>query len=249
MQAASSCRWHAACLPWAGNMQGDIVRPWTAILLAGIAMPLAAANVHPLADLERRAEASVRAQYADNADVEVSAVPLDRRLRLARCENLQAEPQRAAGGVVSVRLRCSEGNGWSIYTQVRVREFRKVLVLERALAAGEAVKAADVRHERRDVAQLAGGYLESLQELAGVVAARPLAPQTVLTPRLFEPPVLVERNQQVKLVVVIGEARIEGSGIALQPGAIGELVRVRNDSSGRVVQGRVTAAGEIHVGG
>lgn len=224
------------------------MRSWPWVLI-GIALPLSAADIHPHAELERRAETSVRAQYADNADIEVNAVPLDRRLRLAHCgQSLEAEPQRATGGVVSVRLRCSEGNGWSIYMQVRVREFREVLILERPLAEGAALKAADVRRERRDVAQLSGGYVESLQSLAGLVAARPLAPQTVLAQRWFEPPLLVERNQQVKIVATAGDARIEGSGVALQPGAKGELVRVRNSASGRVVQGRVTAKGEIRIG-
>lgn len=209
-----------------------------------------AADFHSLADMERAALAAARAQFDANVDLELSVVPMDPRLRLARCpEQLAADPQRAVGGVMSIRLRCNHGNSWAIYAQVRVREFREVMVLARALARGDAVTATDLRAERRDVAMLAGDYFESIEAIRGNVAARTLSSETVLTPQMLAAPTLVERNQQIRLVAIVGGARIEGSAIALEPGAAGELVRARNRASGRVVQGRVTGPGEIRVGG
>lgn len=59
--------------------------------------------------------------------------------------------------------------------------------------------------------------------------------------------VVVRTRDMVKIVAQIGAARIEAGGEALQDGRIGEMIRVRNLESSRIVQGRVDEGGIVRV--
>ena len=51
----------------------------------------------------------------------------------------------------------------------------------------------------------------------------------------------------VKVVAYIGPVRIEASGEAMQEGRTGEVIRVRNIESSRVVHGRIDEHGWVVV--
>jgi flagella basal body P-ring formation protein FlgA len=49
----------------------------------------------------------------------------------------------------------------------------------------------------------------------------------------------------VKIVAVIGSVRVEAVGEAQQDGKMGQVIRVRNVESNRIVSGRVEASGVV----
>jgi flagella basal body P-ring formation protein FlgA len=59
--------------------------------------------------------------------------------------------------------------------------------------------------------------------------------------------VLIKARDSVKVIAIIGAARIEALGEALQDGRAGEVIGVRNVESGRTVHGRVQAGGTVLV--
>jgi flagellar basal body P-ring formation protein FlgA len=69
----------------------------------------------------------------------------------------------------------------------------------------------------------------------------------VLTPNDAQPQRLVRRGETVTVVSRSGGIEVRAGGTALTDGARGERIRVRNDSSRRIVEGVVTAAGRIEV--
>jgi flagella basal body P-ring formation protein FlgA len=60
---------------------------------------------------------------------------------------------------------------------------------------------------------------------------------------------LVANGAEVRLVYVDGGLTIVAAGSALQDGAIGDLIRVRNSDSGLTVSGAVQADGSVRVSG
>ena len=58
---------------------------------------------------------------------------------------------------------------------------------------------------------------------------------------------LIKSGDNVKIVAVLGSARIEATGEAQQDGRVGQVIRVRNLDSNRIVHGRVDASGAIIV--
>jgi Chaperone for flagella basal body P-ring formation len=59
------------------------------------------------------------------------------------------------------------------------------------------------------------------------------------------PPQVVRAGQRVRLAEEISGMRLSALAICLQPGGVGQRIRVRNLSSGRVVPARVRAGGEL----
>jgi hypothetical protein len=59
--------------------------------------------------------------------------------------------------------------------------------------------------------------------------------------------VLIKARDSVKIVAILGSARIEATGEALQEGRAGEVIRVRNLESNRIVHGRVEEGGAVVV--
>ena len=169
------------------------------------------------------------------------------RLRLDACaEHPVAEPPAVRSANATVTVRCS-APAWTVYVPVRISDLRPVLVLARAAARGEALSASLLSVQERDVAQLPFGYFEDVEAVTGHELRRPLAAGAVLTPNDAEPPRLVRRGEAVTVIGRSGGIEIRAGGTALGDGARGERVRVRNDSSRRVVEGTVTALGTVEI--
>lgn len=66
----------------------------------------------------------------------------------------------------------------------------------------------------------------------------PLAATRLDAPKLKTAP-LIKSRDLVRIVVVVGSAQISATGEAQQDGQLGEIIRVRNLESNRVVNGRV----------
>jgi flagellar basal body P-ring formation protein FlgA len=58
---------------------------------------------------------------------------------------------------------------------------------------------------------------------------------------------LVEQGAAVQIYFTAGGLTISASGVTLQPGAAGDLVKVRNVDSGKIISGTVMADGTIRV--
>jgi len=101
--------------------------------------------------------------------------------------------------------------------------------------------------ERAFGAGAGGSVAETKSALVGKVARRTLLPDQPIPPIAVDAPKVVSINAPVKIVFDEGGMVIIAYGSALQPGAVGDLIRVRNQDSGLVVTGRVQADGSIRV--
>lgn len=59
---------------------------------------------------------------------------------------------------------------------------------------------------------------------------------------------LVEQGAAVQVLFVVGSLTISATVVTLQPGAAGDLIKVRNIDSGKIFAGTVMADGSIRVG-
>jgi flagella basal body P-ring formation protein FlgA len=62
-------------------------------------------------------------------------------------------------------------------------------------------------------------------------------------------PYVFKEGERVELSFTSGDLAIRGFGIALQPGVVGQAVKLRNPETGIVVTGVVQADGSVSVGG
>lgn len=124
----------------------------------------------------------------------------------------------------------------------------EVPVVVRRFRSGQRIEAQDLGFDYVDARRLDKGMVMREGELIGKVTRRPLRMhQPVRRSDLDEPPV-VERDDLVVMSYSVGNILLRTVGHALDTGAVGDMVRVRNASSKRVVHGRVAAPGEVEVG-
>ena len=183
-------------------------------------------------------------------DVTVSVRPLDSRLRLKRCEEpLEAfwSPGARQRGATSVGVACQGDKPWKIYVRANIKLMREVAVADRPLVRGDILAADDIRMEKRDVSRLNGGYLEDASSLVGYEVRQSVSSSALLYSRMFTAPKLIHRGDKVTVVASMGGLEVRITGKALSDGARGKMIRVRNLSSKKVVQGEVVSRGVVRI--
>lgn len=184
------------------------------------------------------------AALATLAAGESGEAQVDANLRLPAC----AQPLQAkATANTTVEVACPQAGGWRLFVPVKVRREQQVLVLNRGVAAGEVLAAADISSVKRDTARLAGAVLLKPEAAVGRVARRALSAGSLLSATDLVAPRTVRRGDNVALVSRRGGVEVRMAGRALGDAGEGERVSVENLSSRRVMQGTATPGGDVLV--
>jgi flagella basal body P-ring formation protein FlgA len=214
---------------------------------AGAATPDVANT--PAASAQAAAEQAVRERFSlPGSRAEVAAMALDPRLQLAACtvplraviaKSIKAAPRLA------VSVLCPQAGGWSARVTVKLQLFRRVLVTNHPLLRGDGLGVADVHAEERDVTHLGYGYIENIEQVAGRTLSRALPTGSVLTPAALGGRRMVRAGDHVQMIARLGNIEVRATGVALGSGDNGARLRVRNADSGKVIDGMVSAPGEV----
>lgn len=129
-----------------------------------------------------------------------------------------------------------------------VRAMSQALVARRAIRANDRVTANDFVVETVDVAGMEG--LLKAFEPGGPArqARRFIAAGKPVREMDLETPPDVDRDQMVKVRVGAGPVLIETTGIAIEQGHLGDIIRISNPASRMRYSARISAAGEVTVG-
>lgn len=130
-----------------------------------------------------------------------------------------------------------------------VDHWHTVAVATRPLKRGDVVRGADV--ELRPVKQQAGrrDTIENIGDLIGRQLTRDVGEAEIFTVHSVIVPPVVARGAKVTMVYRHGRLEATASGIALESGAVGAEIKVRNDGSQRIVAAVVVEPGLVEVGG
>jgi flagellar basal body P-ring formation protein FlgA len=146
---------------------------------------------------------------------------------------------------VTLLAACS--NQWSIYVPVDLDIYRPVVVATRPLANGVIVTKDDVELSLLDVGQLAGTYLTALDDAIGMGVKRPIMQGRPLLSLQLEQPLLIRRGEMVVINAAAGVLAVKMTGTALTDGHRGEQIRIKNQTSSRIIDARVTAPNQVTV--
>jgi flagella basal body P-ring formation protein FlgA len=201
--------------------------------------------------LEQQALSFVQGHLASDLPgrVEVIAGPMDARLRLAPCQQVQAylTPNTRLWGKTRVGLRCTEGvTPWNIYLPVTVKVWGKALVMTQAMPAGQVLAAADVRETEVDLAEEASPALTDASALVGRVLARSVSAGQGVRQATLKARQWFAAGDTVRIRAVGDGYAVAGSGEAVTAGIEGQPARVRTES-GRLVTGVAVAEHQLEL--
>lgn len=231
-----------------------ILLAWLAVILLVPSVSMATTvttvtNVQSLEKLRQLAVKTLQEHYAaPGSRALVSARAFNPRLKLASCPApLRATVQERSrpASLMTVTVQCTQSGGWIVRVPLRLQLFRPVLVTTHPLRRGDGIRASDVRVVERDVTQLGYGYTESLDQISGRILARPLVAGSVLTPAAMGGRRMVRAGDRVQLVARFEGIEVRAEGVALGGGDNGARLRVRNESSGRIINAMVSAPGVV----
>jgi len=143
---------------------------------------------------------------------------------------------------------CPGEGGWRQEMLVRATITAKVAVTSVPVTANTPLQAGDVELARRDVTMVADS-IASLPAVLGQSSRRSLRAGEVLRQGQLASPVLVKRGAPVNIVARQEQVQVSMDGVAMDPGAQGEVIRVRNATSGTVIRARVVEAGVVEAAG
>jgi len=128
--------------------------------------------------------------------------------------------------------------------RLEIARGRPVLVLTRTLRRGDVVAPEDL--EVRSGQGAAKGHTDPSQ-VVGKQLARTLRAGSTLSPRDLESVPLVERGDLVRIVARVGGVVASTMGKSLETGGVGDLVRVENLQSGRLLTGTLQEGGVVEI--
>ena len=182
--------------------------------------------------------------------------------RFRACEApLQVTPM--FGGYKTVRLSCPDVDGFkiAIRTQIdsfvdgatktapnldRDAEFAKFVVMTKSLQTGEIISPNDVRLATHN-ANPGVGYFRDINDVVGRKAKRAININQIIRTRHLELDYAIQKDQSVIIESKIGPVTVVSAGIAVDDAQLGELVKVKNRTSGLVVEGVAISEKKIRI--
>lgn len=128
-----------------------------------------------------------------------------------------------------------------------IDRYAEVVFLARGVSPGEVLKAADLCLKRVNISMTSNHLLFSMDEAIGKQAKQGLRLGACLNRNQLANPILVQKGDQVKLIVKNGPLSIATTGTAKSSGGVSEQIRVENMASNRIVVGHVVDASTVEI--
>ena len=167
------------------------------------------------------------------------------------------------GGYKTVNLTCPDADGFKIAvrtqigqvfddqseqvaSQMDVARLAKFVVLTKSVQRGEIISAVDVMLVQR-AANPGVGYFYDIDDVVGRRAKRAININQIIRSRHLEFDYAIHKDQAVIIESKIGSVTVVSAGIAIADAQVGELVEVKNKSSGLIVEGVAISAKKIRI--
>jgi flagella basal body P-ring formation protein FlgA len=184
-----------------------------------------------------------------NNEYEVALVPLDDRLKLPLCA-VSLEVSSAdviKTGRSTIGVRCNAEKKWSIYISVIIKSYQMVLVISQPIQRGEIITPQHLAFEKREVSNLRGDFVTQIGQVENKQAIRQLEGGSILSLRSLTDPKIIKRGDKVVISTAKPNFSIKMSGVAMMDGSKGQLIRVKNQNSGRIINATVVEPGLVVV--
>ena len=185
-----------------------------------------------------------------SAEYEISVLPLDSLLKLPECtEPLEASTTTGLikAGRTSIGVRCNAEKKWSIFTSAVIKIYETVIILSQPVQRGEIITRQHLSIEKRDVSKLRGDFVTQTEQVENKQAARQIPAGAILGLRSFIEPRLIKRGDKIIISTIQPAFAIRMNGVAMMDGTKGQLIRIKNENSGRIINATVIEPGLVSV--
>ncbi len=195
--------------------------------------------------LQQEAQTRGWPQYSVKLDI---TLPADAgQLPLCPGALKTAGAERGHSNLNHLRLdfRCTGSAGWFANVTVKPDILMPVVMSTAPLERGHVIVADDVTLKKYSLANVRNNIFWRTSDVVGMTLKRQLAEMTPISQNMLESPVMVERGQRVVMMASQDGVTAQTGGIAMKKGHLGEIIKVKNESSGQQISARVTDFGTV----
>lgn len=142
-------------------------------------------------------------------------------------------------------VSCADASGWSVTALVQASVFLPVVHAARVIERGQTISAEQLQLQEVNIGKAPRGFYNSFDEVVGQGAKRRVRAGQLIAPNLLTTPLLIRRGQQVTIVASQDGISASATGEALANGREGEVIRVRNLGSQKVIEAQVVEEGVV----
>lgn len=142
-------------------------------------------------------------------------------------------------------LECSGMKGWPIKVSSDMQVFLPVVTSTAVINRGETIQSNQLQTQVTDIAKTQRGFYHRISDITGMGAKRRIRANQILSPDLIDQPQLIKRGEKIKIIANRDGISASMPGEALEKGGEGEVIRVKNLSSGKTIEAKVIEAGVV----
>ena len=151
-------------------------------------------------------------------------------------------------GMTSVTVKCRVDGRIckTLSFTVRVRIYDVVLTAAHDLMYDKAITSADFRQEEV-IVDGRSDYIKDFSIISKLVPSHVIRAGSPVTINMFRAAMVIQTNQPVRLRIRYHGIEASAKGIAMNRGRVGEMIRVKNESSGKIITGRIVDEQTVEV--
>ncbi len=214
------------------------------ILVIFLVISLAGSSAWSNSDCDQKVVEEVMNRFElapESFEIEV----LSSQLKVEMLDDYEIElrplTQKEPIGLYTVLVTISNDMGkvGSGQVRMRIRKYAPVAVAADRITRSELIDTTMLVMQRMEVTNLIDAPLTSLAEVEGYRARRNLKKGTIVTKNALEAIPDIERGHETLIVYNDGLCRITAPGVALQSGSAGDIIKVKNKATKKIIVARV----------
>lgn len=212
---------------------------------------LFASEYHSHEQIRNAAVEFVRSQIPEDVTIkEIKAGKIDYRVRFKQCSQsleINSTMKKHIAKSWTIGIRCSDMPAWSIYIPVKTKLSRKMLVSNTTITRGEMLTSQNVQLIEREIRNQNYNHFSDIANVTGREARRTIRPDRVINSSMLQEALMVHKKETVLIYVKNHKLQISMKGTALKNGRYNEMIKVRNNSSKKVIDAVVVDRGVVAV--
>lgn len=189
---------------------------------------------------------------SDHKDIHISTGKIDARLKLRACDTNKLEVfnpyQTSILNATTMGIRCQETDKhWTLYVPIKISVQKTILVAKRPLLKGTQIGKDDIEIATVDVSLLKQGYFTKMEDIIGLVCKQNLIQGSAFNPAILQTAIMIHKGEQVRIQAVGDMLSVSMEGIALNDGSLGDIIKVKNLSSKRIIEAQIQAKKQVRV--
>ncbi|MGI6681051.1 MAG: flagellar basal body P-ring formation chaperone FlgA [Bdellovibrionota bacterium] len=148
---------------------------------------------------------------------------------------------------VLLSVASSNGDTQKIAVSANIEEWKDVPVANRQIYKGEVVGESDFIMARMNLSKLPKESLDVEKEVIGKEATRNINKGDVFSNNTLILPPIIKQGEKIKIVYETSLLSAVATGVAMQDGGENERIKIKNDSSNKLLEGEVVEQGLVRV--